>query len=76
MALKFDPECSATVEEVRSDKSELNWVGFKYEGKSKILVGGKGSGGYVYALARGRCRARRRRRPGLRTVLGWRRGCG
>lgn len=47
MALKFDPECSATVEEVRSDKSELNWVGFKYEGKSKILVGGKGSGGFA-----------------------------
>lgn len=48
MALKFDDECSKTVEEVRSDKFELNWVAFKYEGKAKILLGGKGSGGYVH----------------------------
>ena len=47
MALKFDDECSKTVEEVRSDKFELNWVAFKYEGKNKILVGGKGTGGSV-----------------------------
>ena len=55
MALKFDDACSMTVEEVRSDKSELNWVALKYEGKSKIMVGGKGSGGYVRPCARPSC---------------------
>jgi hypothetical protein len=55
MALKFDDACSMTVEEVRSDKSELNWVALKYEGKSKIMVGGKGTGGYVRPCARPSC---------------------
>lgn len=55
MALKFDDACSKTVEDVRSDKSELNWVALKYEGKSKIIVGGKGSGGYVHARVRPSC---------------------
>jgi hypothetical protein len=45
MSLKFDEACQQTVELVRSDKSELDWVAFKYEGKAKLLVGGKGSGG-------------------------------
>ena len=40
---------------MRSDKSELNWVALKYEGKSKIIVGGKGSGGYVHARVRPSC---------------------
>lgn len=46
MSLKFDEACQQTVELVRSDKSELDWVAFKYEGKAKLLVGGKGSGGF------------------------------
>jgi hypothetical protein len=45
MALKFDDMCAKTVEEVRSDKCELNWVAFKYEGKAKIIIGAKGEGG-------------------------------
>ena len=45
MALKFDDVCAKTVEEVRSDKCELNWVAFKYEGKAKIIIGAKGEGG-------------------------------
>jgi len=48
MSLKVDADCSTTVEEVRSDKSELNWVALKYEGKAKLMVGGKGSGGCVF----------------------------
>mmetsp|Transcript_811 Transcript_811/g.986 ORF Transcript_811/g.986 Transcript_811/m.986 type:complete len:228 (+) Transcript_811:110-793(+) len=47
MSLKVDADCSTTVEEVRSDKSELNWVALKYEGKAKLMVGGKGSGGFA-----------------------------
>jgi hypothetical protein len=45
MSLAFDPACKETVELVRADANDLNWVALKYEGKAKLVVGGKGSGG-------------------------------
>ena len=33
--------------QVRSDGSDLNWVALKYDGKTKLAVGGKGAGGFA-----------------------------
>jgi len=45
MADVSDPELKTAYDEVRSDKSEINWAVFGYEGASKIVLQGKGSGG-------------------------------
>lgn len=45
--MKFDPECEKAVADCRSDSSGTNWVAFKYEGKNKLILAGKGSGGFA-----------------------------
>eukprot|EP00960_Hanusia_phi_P033162 750318-Hanusia_phi.AAC.4 len=45
MALVIDGKCGEAVEDVRKDATASNWAAFKYEGKNKIVLGGKGSGG-------------------------------
>ncbi|EKX31180.1 hypothetical protein GUITHDRAFT_156656, partial [Guillardia theta CCMP2712] len=47
MALVIDGKCGEAVEDVRKDATQTNWAAFKYEGKSKIVLGGKGSGGFA-----------------------------
>lgn len=51
MADVSDPELKAAYDEVRSDKSDTNWTVFGYEGASKIVLQGKGSGGLTEAAA-------------------------
>eukprot|EP00026_Physarum_polycephalum_P017821 Phypoly_transcript_19170.p1 GENE.Phypoly_transcript_19170~~Phypoly_transcript_19170.p1 ORF type:complete len:146 (+),score=22.88 Phypoly_transcript_19170:96-533(+) len=45
MADVSDPQLKSSYEEVRSDANETNWVVFGYEGNSKIVVQGSGTGG-------------------------------
>ncbi|KAK5581766.1 hypothetical protein RB653_003344 [Dictyostelium firmibasis] len=47
MADVSSPELKAAYDEVLLDSSETNWCLFKYEGKNKIVLAGKGSGGFA-----------------------------
>jgi hypothetical protein len=44
MADVSDPRIKEAYADVRNDKTETNWAVFKYEGKKKIVFGGKGNG--------------------------------
>jgi hypothetical protein len=44
MADVSDPRIKESYADVRNDKTETNWAVFKYEGKKKIVFGGKGNG--------------------------------
>jgi len=40
-----DPQLAEVYQEIRKDSNETNWVLFGYEGNTKIVLKGKGSGG-------------------------------
>jgi len=40
-----DPSLSEAYNEIRKDSNETNWILFAYEGNTKIVLKGKGSGG-------------------------------
>ncbi|KAM9954168.1 hypothetical protein ACTFIR_009307 [Dictyostelium discoideum] len=47
MADVSSPELKAAYDEVLADSNDTNWCLFKYEGKNKIVLAGKGSGGFA-----------------------------
>ena len=45
MADCSDPGIAESYNDVRNDKTDTTWAVFKYEGKQKIVLSGKGTGG-------------------------------